>query len=211
RSDVELGGTDQKFNLLLAREVQRAFGVPEQVVMTMPILPGTDGVRRMGKSLGNYIGVTDSPEEIYGKTLSIPDSSLAEWYALLLDRAAPAELPPRDAKRALARTLVARFHDQSAGQAAEKAFDRQFIHREIPEDVDELEWPRGDGTVHLPALIGRAFGTSTSDARRAISQGAVRLDGVPLRNGSLDLDAGELDGRVLQMGKRRFVRVRMTG
>jgi tyrosyl-tRNA synthetase len=211
KADVELGGTDQKFNLLLAREVQRAYGVPEQVVMTMPILPGTDGVRRMGKSLGNYIGVTDPPEQIYGRTLSIPDSSLEEWHALLLDTSPPAGLSPRDAKRALARALVARFHDEASAETAERAFDRQFIDREIPEDVDELEWPKGDGTVHLPALMRGAFGISTSDARRAIAQGGVRVDGEPLQDGRLDVDAGELDGKVLQMGKRRFVRVKVTG
>jgi tyrosyl-tRNA synthetase len=211
QSDVEVGGTDQKFNLLLAREVQRAYGAPEQVVMTMPILPGTDGVRRMGKSLGNYIGVTDSPGEIYGKTLSIPDSSLEEWYGLLLDKSPPGERSPRDAKRGLARKLVARFHDEAAGETAERAFDRQFIDREIPEDVDELEWPRGDGTVHLPALMREAFGISTSDARRAIAQGGVRVDGEPLQDGRLDVDAGVLDGKVLQMGRRRFVRVRVSG
>ena len=155
RSDVELGGTDQKFNLLLAREVQRAYGVPEQVVMTMPILPGTDGVRRMGKSLGNYIGVTDSPGEIYGKTLSIPDSSLEEWYALLLDKSPPGERSPRDAKRALARKLVARFHDEAAGETAERAFDRQFIDREIPEDVDDWEGAR-DAAVRASPVCGRS-------------------------------------------------------
>jgi tyrosyl-tRNA synthetase len=211
KADVELGGTDQKFNLLLAREVQRAYGVPEQVVMTMPILPGTDGVRRMGKSLGNYIGVTDPPEQIYGKTLSIPDSSLEEWHALLLDTSPPVGLSPRDAKRALARALVARFHDEPSAETAERAFDRQFIDREIPEDVDELEWPKGDGTVHLPALMRGAFGISTSDARRVIAQGGVRVDGEPLEDGRLDVDAGELDGKVLQMGKRRFVRVKVSG
>ncbi len=210
RADVELGGTDQKFNLLLARDIQRAYGVPEQVVLTMPILPGTDGVRRMGKSLRNYIGITDTPEEIYGKTLSIPDSSLEEWYALLLDRPVPSEMSPRDAKRALARALVARFHGEQAAEAAERGFDRQFIEHEIPDDVDELEWPRGDGTVHLPALMREAFGISTSDARRTIAQGGVRLDGEPLDDGKLDLDSGELDSKVLQMGKRRFVRVRVS-
>ena len=211
KSDVELGGTDQKFNLLLGREVQRAYGVPEQVVLTMPILPGTDGVRRMGKSLGNYIGVTDTPEDIYGKTLSIPDSSLEEWYARLLDKQVPGELPARDAKRALARALVGRFHGDTAGEAAEKAFDRQFIDREIPEEVGELEWPRGDGTIHLPALMRRAFGISTSEARRTIAQGGVRLDGEALSDGSLDVGADQLDGKVLQMGKRRFVRVLVSG
>jgi tyrosyl-tRNA synthetase len=208
QADLELGGTDQKFNLLLGRDIQRAYGMKEQVVLTMPILPGTDGVRRMGKSLGNYIGVTDPPEEIYGKTLSIPDSALAEWYAVLLDRAVPEEMSPRDAKRALARDLVARFHGPAAAAEAEQAFDRQFIEGEIPADVPEISWPRGEGAIHLPALMREAFGVSTSEARRAISQGGVRLDGQPVC--SLDVDAEELEGNVLQWGKRRFARVRIV-
>lgn len=208
RSDLELGGTDQKFNLLLARDIQRAYGVEEQVVLTMPILPGTDGVRRMGKSLGNYVGVTEVPGEIYGKTLSIPDSALEEWYALLLDRPVPSELPPRDAKRALGRDLVGRFHGSDAAQEAERAFDRQFGEGEIPDDVPDVAWSQRDGEVHLPALMREAFGVSTSEARRAISQGGVRVDGSSVQ--SLDVPAREIDGKVLQWGKRRFARVRMT-
>jgi tyrosyl-tRNA synthetase len=210
RADVELGGTDQKFNLLLARDIQRAYGVEEQVVLTMPILPGTDGVRRMGKSLGNYIGVTDLPEEMYGKTLSIPDTSLAEWYALLLDRPVPDDLAPRDAKRALARELVERFHGAAASDEAEQAFDRQFIGREIPQDVPEISWVADGGAVHLPALMREAFGVSSSEARRAITQGGVRVDGQPVPDASLDMAAADVDGKVLQWGKRRFARVRVT-
>jgi tyrosyl-tRNA synthetase len=209
RSDVELGGTDQKFNLLLARDIQRAYGVEEQIVLTMPILPGTDGVRRMGKSLGNYVGVTDAPEEIYGKTLSIPDSSLTEWYALLLDREVPPDLSPRDAKRALARELVGRFHGAGAAQEAENAFDRQFILGEVPADVPEVAWPADQSPIHLPALMREAFGVSTSEARRAITQGGVRVEGQPVSDGSLDVEAGDIDGKVIQWGKRRFVRVRV--
>jgi tyrosyl-tRNA synthetase len=209
KADVELGGTDQKFNLLLARDIQRAYGIQEQVVLTMPILPGTDGVRRMGKSLGNYIGVTEPAGEIYGKTLSIPDSALGDWYALLLDCPVP-EAPPRDAKRALARALVARSHDEQAATSAEEAFDRQFVGGEIPADVPEVSWPAGDGTVHIPALMREAFGVSSSEARRAITQSGVRLDGEPIPDGSLDIAAADLDGKVLQWGKRRFARVRVT-
>ncbi len=208
RSDVELGGTDQKFNLLLARDVQRAYGVPEQVVLTMPILPGTDGVRRMSKSLGNYVGVSDSPGEIYGKTLSIPDDALETWYSLLLGRAVPDSLGPRDAKRALARELVARFHDADSGAEAEREFDRVHLERQAPSEVPEVEFsPSAEGMVHLPALLASAFGISTSEARRSLGQGGVRLDGIPIENGSLDLSADEVDGRVLQLGKRRFARV----
>jgi tyrosyl-tRNA synthetase len=210
RADVELGGTEQKFNLLLARDIQREYGVPEQVVLTMPILPGTDGVRRMSKSLGNYIGVTEPPEDIYGKTLSIPDSALESWYALLLGTPPPRELSPRDAKRKLARELVARFHGPEAAQAAEREFDRVHIERELPTDMEVVEWPAGEPTVHLPALMSRAFGISTSEARRTLAQGGVRLDGQPLANGSLDVEAAAVDGKVLQLGKRRFARVRVS-
>jgi tyrosyl-tRNA synthetase len=208
-ADVELGGTDQKFNLLLGRDVQRAYGVPEQAVLTMPILPGTDGERRMSKTLGNYIGVTETPEEIYGKTLSIPDSALATWYSLLLGAPVPNDVGPRDAKRALARSLVDRFHGPEAAAAAEEAFDRVHVLGGVPDEVAEVVWPESEPSVHLPALLARAFGVSTSEARRSLAQNGVRLDGMPLANGELDLPASELDGRVLQLGKRRFARVRV--
>ena len=210
RADVELGGTDQTFNLLLGRDIQRAYGVPEQAVLTMPILPGTDGVRRMAKSLRNYIGVTDPPEEMYGKTLSIPDAALPEWYWLLLDAERPANLGPRDAKRALARELVERYHGVSAAVAAQEAFDRVHIRHELPDDVPLVEFERGDGLIHLPALLVRAFGGTTSEARRALAQGGVKLDGEPIAAEPLDLPADELDGRVLQLGKRRFARVQLV-
>ena len=209
-ADVELGGTDQKFNLLLARDVQRAFGVPEQAVMTMPILPGTDGERRMAKSLGNYIGVTEPPEEIYGKTLSIPDSAIATWYSLLLGSEPPAELGPRDAKRALARALVERFWGADAAAEAEAGFDQVHVRHEIPEEVPFVDWRETGSEVHLPALLQQAFGVSTSEARRALSQGGVRLDGDPIANGSLDVPIDQVAGKVLQLGKRRFARVRVT-
>jgi tyrosyl-tRNA synthetase len=192
RADVELGGTDQKFNLLLGRDVQRAFGVPEQAVMTMPILPGTDGERRMSKSLGNYIGVTEPPDEIYGKTLSIPDSALETWYSLLLGSEPEAELGPRDAKRALARALVDRFWDAGAATEAEAAFDRVHVRHEVPDEVPVVDVTRTGASVHLPALLQQAFGVSTSEARRALAQGGVRLDGEPVANGSLDVPVGEV-------------------
>ena len=210
KADVELGGTDQKFNLLLARDIQRAYGQPEQVIMTMPLLNGTDGERKMSKSFDNYIGITEPPEEIYGKTMSIPDEALELWYSLLLDSEVPSGLGPRDAKRALARALVARFHGKDAAERAEDAFDQKFIRHEIPEDVPVVEWPAEGPEVHLPALLARAFGISTSEARRSIAQGGIKLDGEPVANGSLDLAAAEVDGKVLQLGKRRFVRVRVT-
>lgn len=209
RADVELGGTDQKFNLLLGRDIQRQYGQPEQVILTLPLLTGTDGERKMSKSFGNYIGVTDPPEEMYGKTLSIPDEASASWYQLLLGSEPPPDLSARDAKRALARRIVARFHGPPAAQAAEEAFDRQFVRHELPEDVPELEWQRGNGTLHLPALLARAFGISTSEARRSIAQGGVKLAGEPVDSGMLDVAEGAVDGSVLQLGKRRFVRVRL--
>jgi tyrosyl-tRNA synthetase len=209
RADVELGGTDQKFNLLLGRDVQRAYGLPEQVILTLPLLTGTNGERKMSKSYGNYIGVTDSPKEMYGKTLSIPDASLTEWYSLLLGGAPGADASPRDAKRALARALVARYHGAAAATAAEDQFDRVHIRHELPAEIAEVSFPAGDGTVHLPALLAAAFGVSTSEARRGLGQGAVRLDGDALAAGSLDRAVAEIDGRVLQFGKRRFARIRI--
>jgi len=210
KADVELGGTDQKFNLLLGRNIQRHYGQPEQVIMTLPLLTGVDGAQKMSKSYGNQIGVSDSPDEIYGRTLSIPDSSLQDWYRLLLGCQPDAALSPRDAKRALARALVERFHDAGAAAGAEEQFDRVHIRHERPDEVDVVGWGANGGVIHMPALLARAFGVSTSEARRALAQGAVRVDGQPLEGGVLDLPAAELDGRVLQLGKRRFARVEIT-
>ncbi len=207
RADVELGGTDQKFNLLLGRDIQRAYGQDEQVILTMPLLTGTDGERKMSKSLGNYIGVTDPPQEMYGKTLSIPDTSLESWYELLLGRELPADLAPRDAKRALARALVERFHGVEAAEAAEQEFDRVFVSGGVPDDVPEVHFTPSGGVVHLPALVAQAFGVSTSEARRSLAQGGVKVDGEPLAAGLLDVPADVVEGRVLQLGKRRFARV----
>ena len=210
RADVELGGTDQKFNLLLGRNIQRAYNQPEQVIMTLPLLTGTDGERKMSKSYGNHIGVADPPEEIYGRTLSIPDTALPDWYALLGLEPDPS-LGPRDSKRALARALTERFYDADAARAAEEGFDRLHIRRELPDDVPVVRWTMdGAATVHLPALLAQAFSVSTSEARRGLSQGAVRLDGEPVASGVLDLPADDVDGRVLQMGKRRFARVEIV-
>jgi tyrosyl-tRNA synthetase len=205
-ADVELGGTDQTFNLLMGRAVQSAYGKPQQVVLTVPLLVGTDGVEKMSKSLGNHIGVTDPPAEMYGKTLSLPDSALGEWYSLLLGAPAPEGQSPRDAKRALARALVIRFHGEAAAAEAEEAFDRVHIAREAPEDMPSVVLTPADGVVHLPEVLAEHFGMSRSEARRNINQGGVRLDGEPVTE--LDLPAAGLDGRVLQVGRRRFVRLR---
>jgi tyrosyl-tRNA synthetase len=208
RSDVELGGTDQTFNLLMGRSIQTAYGVPAQSILTMPLLPGTDGVQKMSKSFGNQIGITEPPDQMYGKTMSVPDSVLPEWYTLLLGDEPLAEVSPRDAKRALARALVDRFHGPAAAAEAEAAFDRVFVSRELPEDIEEAEVRPGNGAVHLPELIAGLFGGSRSEARRTIEGGGVKLDGE--RVSTLDLPATELDGRVLQVGKRRFRRLRVA-
>jgi tyrosyl-tRNA synthetase len=211
RADVELGGTDQKFNLLLGRNIQRAYDQPEQVIMTLPLLTGTDGERKMSKSYGNHIGVADPPEEIYGRTLSIPDTALPDWYALLLGTAPDPALGPRNAKRALAGALAERFYDADAARAAEESFDRLHIRHELPDDVPVVPWRlNGSATVHLPALLAQAFSVSTSEARRGLAQGAVRVDGEPMPGDVLDVPADELDGRVLQLGKRRFARVEIV-
>ena len=203
-ADVEIGGTDQKFNLLLARDIQRHYGKPEQAVLTLPLLVGIDGADKMSKSLGNYIGVAEPPEEIYGKTMRIPDELLEQWYRLLLLRDPPADAPPRDAKRALARALVERYHGPDAALAAEAHFDRLFVERGAPDDVPEAAFS-GD-PVHLPAVLADAFEISRSEVRRVIAQGGVRVDGQAVE--ADDVPAALLDGQVVRMGKRRFVRLR---
>jgi tyrosyl-tRNA synthetase len=210
-ADVELGGTDQKFNLLFGRDIQSAYGQKPQSILTMPILVGTDGVQKMSKSLGNYVGVTDPPEEMFGRLMSIPDGAMADYYRLLLGAEAPAG-PPNEAKRELGRRIVDRFHGEGAGSGAEERFDRVFVARDAPAEMPDVELGPflndGSGEVHLPRLIAGAFGLSSSEGRRLIQQGGVKLDGEPVANGALDLPASGLDGKVLQVGKRRFCRLR---
>jgi tyrosyl-tRNA synthetase len=209
-ADVELGGTDQTFNLLMGRAIQSAYGQPQQAILTVPLLVGTDGVQKMSKSFGNHIGITEPPADMYGKTLSVPDSALASWYDLLLGEPVPRELSPRDAKRALARALVARFHGPEAASEAEAGFDRVFVARELPAEIEEAVVEPANGSVHLPELIARLFGGSRSEARRKLAAGAVKLDGEALPADALDLPASALDGRVLQIGKRQFRRLRVA-
>jgi tyrosyl-tRNA synthetase len=211
RADVELGGTDQKFNLLLGRDIQRAYGAPEQAIMTMPILVGVDGRQKMSKSLGNQIGVTDAPAEMYGKTLSITDAAMEDYYRLLLQREPPGEeTSPRDAKRALARELVGWLHSPAQALEAERRFDRVHIERQAPEQVDETPVQAGaNGTVHLPEVMARAFGMSRSQARRLIEQGGVSLDDAMLGPREHDVAVERADGALLKVGKRRFVRLRL--
>jgi tyrosyl-tRNA synthetase len=204
-ADVELGGTDQKFNLLLGRDIQTAYGVKPQSILTMPILPGIDGVQRMSKSLGNYVGVTDPPDEIFGKLMRVPDEAMGTYYELLLDRPLDPQQPPVESKRALAREITARYHGEEAAREAEAHFDRLHVERGLPDEVDEAQLPDED-PVHLPALIRDHFGVSGAEARRLLAQGGVKLDGEALNGGELDIPAGRLDGAVLQLGKRRFKR-----
>jgi tyrosyl-tRNA synthetase len=212
RADVELGATDQKFNLLFARDVQSSFGVPEQSILTMPILVGTDGTRKMSKTYGNYVGVTDSPEEMFGKLMSIPDDAMEQYYRLLLARTLDPGVHPGEAKRALARALVERFHDADGAAAAEARFDQLHVRGELPDDVEEamVQASGPNGAVHLPAVLADHFGLSRSEARRLIDQGGVRIGGNAVEAGTLDVPSAELDGQVLQVGKRRHARVRVV-
>jgi tyrosyl-tRNA synthetase len=209
RSDIELGGTDQKFNLLLGRDVQRAYGQPEQAILTMPILVGTDGSRKMSKSLGNHIGITDTPGEMYGKTLSVPDAAMAEYYRLLLGRELPADAAPREAKRALARELVSWLHSPQDAAAAEREFDRVFVERREPAEIADAAVSAPDGVLHLPGAIAELFDLSRAEARRLIDQGAVSLGEEPLAEGTYDVPAARAQGQVLRVGKRRFRRLRV--
>jgi tyrosyl-tRNA synthetase len=210
-ADVELGGTDQKFNLLFGRHVQETFDRPPQSIVTMPILPGTDGVRRMGKSLGNYVAITDAPQEMFGKLMSVPDGAMGEYYRLLLGAELDPDRHPGEAKRELARRLVERFHGADAAAAAEERFDQLHVRREVPDDVEEavVEASGPNGSVHLPALLAEHFDISRSEARRLIDQGGVRIGGRVLEAGRLDVPGSELDGEVLQVGKRRHKRLRV--
>jgi tyrosyl-tRNA synthetase len=210
RSDVELGGTDQSFNLLLAREIQRAYGVEPQSILTMPILPGIDGVQKMSKSLGNYVGVDEPPEEMFGKLMRVPDDAMPIYYNLLLDDPLDESLPPRDAKRVMARALTAHYHGDEAAGAAEERFDTLHVRRELPEEIEEFAFSADNGEVHIPALLAEAFGLSRSEGRRLLAQGGVKLDGTELDDSRLDVPADDLDGVVLQVGKRRFKRLRRT-
>ena len=218
-ADVELGGTDQKFNLLLGRDIQRHYGRPQQAIMTMPILVGTDGHRKMSKSLGNQIGVTDPPGEMFGKTMAIPDEAMEEYYRLLIEPRSPGDAPDdvaelagssaRDAKRRLAREIVAWLHSPQEAERAQQEWDRVFAQRELPEEIEEARLPP-DGSVHVPALIADEFGISRSEARRLLEQGGVWLGDRQLGPGDQELEVSEADGEVLRVGRRRFRRLRAS-
>ncbi len=205
-ADVELGGTDQTFNLLLAREIQRAYGKPEQAVLTMPLLVGTDGHQKMSKSLGNHIGLTDAPQEIYGKTMAVPDEAMGDYYRLLLGRDAP-EQSPRDAKRDLAHALVERLHGAEAAADAQQGFDTVFVNHGVPKDIPEVAYRCEHDVLHLPAVMAEAFSLSRSQARRLIDQGGVSLADRVLAAGEHDVACDRARGAVLRVGRRRFCRL----
>jgi tyrosyl-tRNA synthetase len=202
-ADIEVGGTDQLYNLLMGRDVMAHYGLEPQMVITYELLVGTDGADKMSKSVGNYVGIEEAPEEQFGKVMSIPDRALAQWWKLTLDRDPP-DGDPMESKLALARGIVARYHGEDAARRAEEHFTRVVRHHEAPEEVPEHALPAGD-PVHLPALLADAFGLSTSEGRRLIGQGGVKLDGDAVSE--LDLPRERLAGAVLQAGKRRFVRL----
>jgi tyrosyl-tRNA synthetase len=204
-ADVELGGTDQLYNLLAGREVQQAYGLEPQVALTTPLLLGPDG-RKMSASFGNYVGLRDSPEEQFGKTMRISDEMLPEYYRLVMESDEEPSGDPLEAKLALARFVATRSHGEEAARAAEEHFTRVVRERQAPEEVPEVRVPADGGSVHLPALLVDHLGiSSTSEARRLIAQGGVKLDGEPVAE--VDIDAKRLDGALVQAGKRRFARV----
>jgi tyrosyl-tRNA synthetase len=202
-ADIELGGTDQTYNLLMGREVMQAYGLEPQVALTVAYLDSWDGTG-MSASRGNYIGLKEAPEEQFGKAMRIPDSLLEQWYRLIMQRDGAPAGDPLEAKLDLARFIVTRSHGEEAARAAEEHFTRVVRQGEAPAEVADHPLPAGD-PVHLPALLADAFGLSTSEARRLIGQGGVKLDGEPVAE--LDVPRDRLAGAVLQAGKRRFVRL----
>lgn len=220
KADVELGGTDQKFNLLVGRELQKQQGQVPQCVLTMPLLEGLDGVQKMSKSLGNYIGITDASEEMFGKLMSISDDLMWRYYELL-SRCSLTEIAqlkieveqgrnPRDIKFLLAEELVTRFHDKAAAKNAHQQFVERFRHRELPEDLPIMTLPAADdeGLGIAYVLLRAGLVTSTSDALRMLRQGAVRMDGERVSDGKQLIGVGT--EHVFQVGKRRFARLKLT-
>ncbi len=205
-ADVEIGGTDQTFNMLLGRDIQRHYGVAEQAVLTMPILSGIDGGAKMSKTVGNEIAIQADRGEIFGRTMRLPDASMADWFELLAIERPPEGTLPRDAKAALASALVDRSHGAGSGADAATQFVSQFAEHELPDEIDRFDCVAADGMVHMPSAIAEAFGISRSEARRLLGQGGVKLDGEPLPAEQLDLPAERLDGAVVQIGRRRFKR-----
>jgi tyrosyl-tRNA synthetase len=204
-ADIEIGGTDQLYNLLTGRDVMAHYGLDPQVVMTYPLLVGLDGEEKMSKSRGNYVGIDELPEEMFGKTMSIPDSALPQWWEMLIgENAHPDE--PLEWKLELARRIVGRWHGEEGARAGEEHFTRVVREHQAPDEVPEAALPAGD-PVHLPALLVEHLGvSSTSEARRLIAQGGVRIDGEPAAD--LDIPRNRLEGALVQAGRRRFMRFR---
>lgn len=222
KADVELGGTDQLFNLLAGRELMEKMGMEPQVCLTLPLLEGTDGVKKMSKSYGNYIGLTDAPNDMFGKVMSIPDELMVKYYRLAstvpvdqidaIEKGLAAdEIHPNRCKRDLAQSIVAAYYDEEAAKEAEAAFDRQFKQHEVPEDIPEFAadlTPNEEGTVYLAKLIADSGLTkSTGDARRMIDQGGVKINGEAVAAKAYNVAPESLSGAVIQVGKRKFVRL----
>jgi len=215
RADVEVGGTEQTFNLLMAREIQRAYGQEPQVILTLPLLEGIDGVEKMSKSLGNYIGITEPPEEIFGKTMSIPDTLIMKYFELVSTRSpeelravktrlADAATNPSHLKRELGRDLVAQYYDEAAADKAEAHFDRLHVQRDVPEQIEEVAVKgEADGLWIVRALTESGLCKTSSDARRMVQQGGVSVDGEKISDVDLRLMARE-SAYVVRVGKRRF-------
>ena len=218
-ADVELGGTDQKFNLLVGRDIQREYGQKPQIVITLPLLEGLDGVQKMSKSLGNYVGIDEPPREMFGKMMSVPDSLMLRYYELLSD-ISPEDLAkltrdlesgakhPRDAKEELAREITARYHGDAAAADAAREFAHIFREGGLPEEIEEAVLTAATDRVWLPKVLMEAGLTaSTSEARRLISQGGVQVDGEKITDVNAEVPAGQ--AFLLQVGKRRFKRVNL--
>jgi tyrosyl-tRNA synthetase len=214
-ADIELGGSDQLWNLMMGRVVQERYGQEPQVALTMPLLVGTDGSQKMSQSLGNYVGVEDDPAEMFGKTMSLPDEAMGEWFRLAADYDEYAvakiesglesgEIHPNEAKRDLARSVVTLYWGESAASEAEAVFDLVFREGGTPDEIDAVTLPGGE-SISIPALIRDIFDMSGAEARRMISQGAVRVDGEVISE--QELDRAALRGKVLRVGKRRFARL----
>ena len=214
-ADIELGGSDQLWNLMMGRTVQERYGMEPQVALTMPLLVGTDGAKKMSQSLGNYIGVEDDPSEMFGKTMSLPDEAMNHWFRLAADlepdevdrimaEVKSEAMHPNQAKRLLARGVVALYHGEEAANGAEASFDQVFKHGGLPDEIDSFRMPDED-PVNVPALIRDALGGSGSEARRMLKQGAVKVDGKPISDQEVPRDS--LIDQVLQVGKRRFIKL----